>query len=535
MSNNFGMKGYMKGALLLTIAAIIVKILSAIYRVPFQNLVGDQGFYIYQQVYPFISFFVVWTSGGFAVAISKMLADVESNKDYKQHKYFIAKTIFVYLTFLSIVFFALLFFGAGWLSRLMGDGNLAILIKTGSFVALFMPILALMKGTFQSKGDMAPVAYAQVFEQAIRVSIILIGTFIVMKTTESLYAAGNMAVLGTVLGEIAGIILLYLLIKKKVSYTKVPRGNLKKWPIIKEVTYLSISVSMSSLLILCLQLIDSFTIYSLMVENGMEENLAQVQKGIYDRGQPLVQLGIVIASSLSLAIVPLVAHHMKKREGRSAIPFIQLTYRSSLMFGVAASLGLVIVMPYVNTMLFKTAELSNVLMIIVLQIIPLSIILTLTAILQGMGKLKIPAIIIIGALIVKALGNELLVPSYHVLGASIASDISLFLCALLLMIYIRRLTSNNLAGNRFYIKLFMASIAMTLSVFLVDKVLQSINGLVGSARVESILMGMCLIAIGAIVFLTVVGKTRLLAEKEWFLIPLGRRMAVYQLWLNKRK
>ena len=50
---------------LLTVAALLVKILSAIYRVPFQNLVGDEGFYIYQQVYPFIAVFV----GGLMAAI----------------------------------------------------------------------------------------------------------------------------------------------------------------------------------------------------------------------------------------------------------------------------------------------------------------------------------------------------------------------------------------------------------------------------------------------------------------------------------
>ena len=78
-SQSFGMKSYMKGALLLTIAALLVKILSAIYRVPFQNLVGDQGFYVYQQVYPFISIFVTWTAGGVAVAVSKLLANLDVN------------------------------------------------------------------------------------------------------------------------------------------------------------------------------------------------------------------------------------------------------------------------------------------------------------------------------------------------------------------------------------------------------------------------------------------------------------------------
>ena len=65
----------MKGAVLLTLAGFVVKLLSAVYRVPFQNMVGDQGFYIYQQVYPFIGIFAAWTSYGFAVAVSKVLAD----------------------------------------------------------------------------------------------------------------------------------------------------------------------------------------------------------------------------------------------------------------------------------------------------------------------------------------------------------------------------------------------------------------------------------------------------------------------------
>ena len=111
-SQSYGMKNYMKGALLLTVAALLVKILSAIYRVPYQNLVGDQGFYVYQQVYPFISFFVVWTSSGFAVAISKMLADIEGRGGTYEEKRSVSRIIFYYLTALAIIFFCLLFFGA---------------------------------------------------------------------------------------------------------------------------------------------------------------------------------------------------------------------------------------------------------------------------------------------------------------------------------------------------------------------------------------------------------------------------------------
>ncbi|WP_096549925.1 putative polysaccharide biosynthesis protein [Ureibacillus thermosphaericus] len=537
MSNSFGMKGYMKGALLLTISAIIVKILSAFYRVPFQNLVGDTGFYIYQQVYPFISFFVVWTSGGFAVAISKMLADAELSPNAEWKKNIISKTVFFYLVALSLFFFLVLFLGADLLAILMGDEQLSPLLRTGSFVTLFMPLLAILKGTFQSQGEMAPVANAQVFEQLIRVTTILAGAIFVMFTSGSLYLAGNMAVLGTVIGEVAGVLLLLYYAKK--TFPSFPfqktKSAVKKWPIVKEATLLSLSISMSSLLLLSFQLIDSFTVYSLMIENGIDSQLAKETKGIYDRGQPLVQLGILIASSLSIAIVPLVAVQSKKNTGRGAKPFIQLTYRTALLFGVASSLGLMIVMPYVNEMLFETNSLQNVLTVYVLQIIPLSIILTFTAILQGMGKLKVPFFILAGAICFKLIGNMALVPFMNVLGSAVTSSAVLFIAAILLILYLKKLTFIQLAPRNYYIKLIGASTVMTFAVFLLDGFLQMKRGIFANSRVEAVCFGTILIATGAFVFLTFVAKSRMLSEKEWFLIPFGRRMAVYQLLLNRRK
>lgn len=535
MSNSFGMKCYMKGALLLTIAALVVKVLSALYRVPFQNLVGDQGFYIYQQVYPFISLFVVWTSGGFAVAISKMLADVEMESNSEKKKKEISRVVFRYLTGLSLLFFVILFFGANQLAKTMGDEKLTPLLQTGSFVTLFMPIVALMKGVFQSRGDMTPVAYAQVFEQFIRVVIILTGAIFIMKTSSSLYAAGNVAVLGTVIGEIAGVFLLLYFKKKLIKSSKLKVRNSFKWSIIKEVTILSVSVSMSSLLLLCFQLVDSFTVFSLLVENGMDQKTAMETKGIYDRGQPLVQLGIVIASSLSLAIVPLIAYQSKKKNGRGPSPYIQLTYRISLIFGVAASLGLVIVMPYVNEMLFETQSLSNVLMVYVLQIAPLSVILTITAILQGFGKLKIPAFILLGSISLKVIGNIALITNLSVLGVAYASNIGLFISAGLLILYLKRVVHIQLANSSFYIKLGLASFSMAIVVLLIDKILQNISGTFLTSRMEALIFGGCLIFVGAFVFLTIVAKLKMLEEKEWFLLPFGRRMAAYQLLLNKKR
>lgn len=539
MSQRFGMKSYMKGAALLTVAALIVKILSAIYRVPFQNLVGDEGFYIYQQVYPVISIFVVWTSSGFAVAISKMLADndcIADTVERQKRRNTIMRVVFRYLTILSLLFFAILFGGAEIIAKWMGDVQLAPLIRTGSLVVLVMPALAIMKGGFQSRGIMEPIAYAQVLEQTIRVTVILAGTFIIMTTTKSLYDAGEMAVIGTVIGEVTALLLLaYIFYKRFGLRNKQHLHQVKSMSIIKEVTWLSLSVSMSGLLLLGYQLVDSFTIYTSLIDNGMAPTLAKETKGIYDRGQPLVQLGVVIASSLSLAIVPLVAHLSKKQEGRSAVPFIQLTYKASILFGWSASLGLMLVMPYINEMLFKTNALSEVLIVYVFQIVPLSIILTFTAILQGYGKLKKPALFLIIGFLLKIILNVRLIGWLGVLGAAVANDIGLLVTALLLIVYLKGLTGIQFASGDFYKKVGVASLSMAAVVLVWLQIASAFLSHLMSSRLMAVVAGLTAVSLGAFAMLTIIAKKRVLVEKEWYLLPFGRRMAVYQLWLNSKK
>ena len=539
MSQPFGMKTYMRGAALLTVAALLVKILSAIYRVPFQNLVGDEGFYIYQQVYPFIAVFVVWTSGGFAVAISKLLADNDAEPSLfkrEQQRRFIMRVVFWYLVALAAVFFIALYFGADGLAKLMGDPELSPLLRTGSFIVWIMPAFAVVKGAFQSRGYMAPIAYAQVVEQVVRVAIILVGTAIIMKTTASLYSAGRVAVVGTVIGEVVGFILLAYWYMRQFSRSakKEYSSTLPVLPIIKEVTWFSLSVSMSSLLLLSYQFVDSFTIYSLLVESGVDNLQAKELKGVFDRGQPLVQLGIVIASSLTLAIVPLIAHQTKIQAegGRSALPFIQLTYRTALIFGSAAAIGLMAVMPDINVMLFKTNSESGVLAFYMLQIIPLSLVLTFTGILQGLEKLKVPALLLIFGFIIKLVINQLTIIPLGIEGAALASNVGLAVTAWLLVKYSKRFIPH-LADSLFHRQLISALVMMLLAVFTARAIVDS--WAIASDRLLAMLSALIAISVGAVVFITLIARWRLLSEKEWFLLPFGRRIATYQLWLNRKK
>ncbi|WP_019415340.1 polysaccharide biosynthesis protein [Paenisporosarcina sp. TG20] len=535
MTNEWTMQKFMKGAVLLTFSALIVKALSAVYRIPFQNIVGDQGFYIYQQVYPFIGVLTIWTSYGFAVAISKLLADVHEAQ--ANERIAILRIAFIYLSIISIIGFTLLFTGADLLAAWMGDQELSKLLHTGSFVMLLMPFLALLKGSFQAEGRMEPIAYGQVVEQVVRVTVILVGTFIVVRTGASLYTAGSTALLGAIVGEIAGIILLLLYVQKKSSHELFKRtpNTIKIRPIVQKLTIISLSVSMSSLILLFFQLVDSFTVFKSLTEAGISRLTAMEMKGTYDRGLPLVQMGILIASTLSLSIVPMIAYATKKKTGRNAIPYAQLTFRIALLFGVAATLGLILVLPPVNEMLFETRDFSSTIAVFCIQIFWLSLILTMTSVLQGLGKVTLTAILLIIGLTLKWFFNMWLLPGYGIMGAAIASNIGFAFIAISLYFYLYSILRIRFATINFYGHLIVASIFMIITVltwiFIVDSWL--FGGL--PSRINAMFTALTSVGVGAIIFLLYIAKSRIIAEKEWFLLPFGRRMAMVQLWLNSKK
>jgi len=100
---------------------------------------------------------------------------------------------------------------------------------------------------------------------------------------------------------------------------------------------------------------------------------------------------------------------------------------------------------------------------------------------------------------------------------------------------LKKLTGIQLAPASFYRKLSIASLCMAVVVILWLQFTPSLlNGFL-SERLVAVVAGFSAVCVGAFVMITSIAKLRVLAEKEWYLLPFGRRMAVYQLWLNRKK
>src|SRR5690625_2788030 len=137
-----------RGAFFLTIAGVISKVLSATYRVPLQNLTGDIGFYIYQQIYPIIGIVMVLALYGYPAAISKLIAE-RVNKGFVVNVRQVYAPIFLVLVSINGFLAGSLYFMAPKIASWIGDTNLIGVFELAAILFLVLPLLAGLRGLYQ--------------------------------------------------------------------------------------------------------------------------------------------------------------------------------------------------------------------------------------------------------------------------------------------------------------------------------------------------------------------------------------------------
>ncbi|OMP66833.1 putative polysaccharide biosynthesis protein [Domibacillus epiphyticus] len=516
-----GKRSFIKGAALLTIAALFVKILSAVYRVPFQNIVGDTGFYIYQQVYPFYGIAAGLAGAGFPVVISRLVAGADEKTKRTQ-----IQTAFFMISIMGIISFFFLFFSANWIAAAMGDEQLEPLIQLSAFFFLAMPYITVWRGAFQGEEEMIPTASSQIAEQSTRVACILLFSLYIVFSGRSLYEAGFGAVAGSLLGMIASIIVMWLFSRKKKMFIpfQVDRN------VMKIILIRGSAICFSSLTLVLLQLADSFQLYIGLVTSGIPDDAAKEWKGIYDRGQPLLQLGVVAAVSIALTVVPLLSKAAKEKDNPEVSLYSQMALRISFSLGLAASSGLVSLMAPLNMMLFETKDGSGVLAIFAVSIFFYSIMSTMSAIFQGIGNDWIPAAGTAIALVFKWTMNALFIPIYGLYGASISTVVSLLAGVLFLSVMLKKHQKEPLFTGKFIFKTSMVSIVMAGVIFFAVRLLlpeeagRVMNGVIA---IGGTLFGACL-------FFFFMVKWEVLNEDELRILPFGSKIIHWTAKRNMR-
>jgi len=74
---------FLKGAMILTAAGVVVKVLGAVYRIPLYGILGEVGMGLFMAVYPVYSMMLSISTAGVPVAVSKLVAERLARGNYR--------------------------------------------------------------------------------------------------------------------------------------------------------------------------------------------------------------------------------------------------------------------------------------------------------------------------------------------------------------------------------------------------------------------------------------------------------------------
>lgn len=516
---NSSAKKVMRGALILSIASIVAKILSAVYRVPLQNLVGNTGFYVYQQIYPIYGIGMTFALNGFPIFISKIIAEEpEEEKRLRLSRY-----AMLILAGLSLLIFLFLMVGARWIAGAMGDVSLTPLLRMVSTMFLFMPLLATGRGYYQGIYDVAPTAKSQVLEQVVRVSIIILVAVLAVKLNWSVYKMGTWAMASSTLAAVAST-LFFIKFGSKLIKAKRHKFNWQLFKIlVKRFVVEGGVICLLAAMIILLQLVDSFTVKNSLVSGGLTQSMAKSMKGIYDRAQPLVQLGTVIATAFATTLLPSLTEALQKRDTKAFYRSATSLLRVSLTISMAASIGMVALMPQINHLLFGSSEGSLALAVYNLSVIFAALIFVYNSILQSAGAVKPTLVAIITGIIIKVVLNSWATQWLGILGASLVTVLSLAVIAGVMNYALpSQLSKRVYREHHFLRKLIWGNLLMFIVVKLLVIVLQLT--VVSSGRFGATIITVIGVIVGAGVFISYIFKFRLFSIREWLTIPYGSKI-----------
>ena len=317
---------FIEGALIATIAIILSKILGVLYVIPFYSIIGENGGSLYGYAYNIYNFFLIISSAGIPLAISKITSEYNTLGKMKEKTYMFTYSKKIIRIF-SIISFCICFFGAKIIATfIVGDltgGNsisdVAFVIRCVSFAILVVPILSIFRGYLQGHHYIAAPSIGQVIEQFVRVLVIIVGSLLALKVFNlSVTQAVGIAVFGACAGAIVSY--LYLLIKTKkvkdklfVHYEEVSKEEKKA--IFKKLIGYCIPFIVINVANSIYNTVDMVLVIKGLNWIGYPANDIETISSVFTTwGSKLVSIVTAIATGLVISLIPTIVESYTKKD-----------------------------------------------------------------------------------------------------------------------------------------------------------------------------------------------------------------------------
>ncbi|MBU9720692.1 MULTISPECIES: stage V sporulation protein B [Bacillaceae] len=209
-------QSFIKGAFILIIAGLITRILGFINKIVVARIMGSEGVGLYMMAVPTLLLIITLTQLGLPVAISKLVAEADTDNDRARIKRILVVSLSI-TGVLSIIFTILMIIGAPLISQtLLTDSRAFYPLIAISPIVPVVAISAVLRGYFQGLQNMKPTAISQVIEQVVRIALVATFTTAFLPYGIEFAAAG--AMFSVVLGELASLIFMITMFKQKKRF-----------------------------------------------------------------------------------------------------------------------------------------------------------------------------------------------------------------------------------------------------------------------------------------------------------------------------
>ena len=306
---------FIQGAMVSSALFIIIKILGALYVIPFYKIIGEHGGTLYSYAYNIYNLFLNISTAGIPIAMSMIISEYLALEmfDAKQRAKKVAtKAIAV----LAVVSFLIVFFGSELFARfLLSDATgghsvseVSNVIKMTSLCLLIIPFLSVLRGYLQGYKFITVTSFSQVIEQIVRIIVVLAGSFVAIKILDSSIEIGVCVALS---GAFFGGLIAYLYLKLKMKnqgleFEKIDKkDDISDSRILKKIIGYCIPIIMIAVIDNIYNLVDIRLIVKGLNLIGYEAMESQTISGIVATWAPKI-CSIIIAISLSLTtnIIP---------------------------------------------------------------------------------------------------------------------------------------------------------------------------------------------------------------------------------------
>lgn len=344
---------FVQGTLIASASLIFIKILGAIYVIPFYKIVGDYGGTLYSYAYSIYSLFLNISTAGIPIAMSMIISEYLALEMYdaKEKSRVVGNKI---IALLAVISFSIVFFASPYLAKFLLSNksgghsieDVTLVIKSISFCLLIIPFLSVLKGYLQGHKYISATSFSQVLEQIVRIVVVLAGSYIAIKLLHLSSSIGvAIALSGAFLGGLCAFI--YLKIKVRNNKNAFPlakkKDNVSDKTIVKKILTYAIPIVMVAIIDNLYTLVDIRLIVRGLNIVGYSAMESETISSIVATWAPKIcTIIIAIATALTTNIIPHVTSSFIKKDYEGVNYRINQALSTMLIITIPMSLLLLI-------------------------------------------------------------------------------------------------------------------------------------------------------------------------------------------------